>query len=64
LVTFTDGAQMDVMLNNTSDWTLEPTITFDLLKDPTAVPEPATLALLGAGLFGLGIIKRGSSPTA
>jgi hypothetical protein len=64
VVNFSDGALLDVTLENTSDWTLTPKITFDLMKDPTAVPEPMTLGLLGAGLFGIGVIKRRSSPPA
>jgi hypothetical protein len=59
VVNFTDGAVLDVTLKNTSDWTLYPQITFDLVKDPSApVPEPMSIALLGAGLIGLGIIRH------
>lgn len=69
-ITFADGAQLQITLANVTTWDTEQhngctgncaTVgaTFKILKDPTTtVPEPASIALLGAGMFGIGAIRR------
>jgi PEP-CTERM motif len=63
-ITFSDGAVLSVSLGDT---TLSGTgttksgvvsATFKDVADPTPVPEPMSLALLGTGAFALGIIRR------
>jgi hypothetical protein len=58
-VDFTDGAVLDIILSNAQDWSSIPSISFDLVDTPTTVvPEPASLALVGAALLGFGLTRR------
>jgi hypothetical protein len=55
VVDFTDGAVLDVLLIDASDWSILPKIEFDLTADPaTATPLPAALPLFAGGLGVLG----------
>ena len=51
-----NGAYYDVNLYDWNDWDEQPTVTFQSIRPPTEAPEPASFALLAAGLLGLGLV--------
>jgi hypothetical protein len=65
-VTFTDGAQAYLDVYN-ADFTNGDTAAFNVritdIRDPTAVPEPASMALLGVGMIGTGVMARRRRPS-
>ncbi len=67
-VSFSDGSILSIALQ-----TIDPPgsyrqqtdlidVKFTLTQGPTAVPEPLTLAVLGTGLIGLGMVRRRQTP--
>ena len=50
------GSYYDVNLYDWNDWNETPSITFQSVAPPARVPEPGSLAVLAAGLLGLGFV--------